>query len=67
MNMTTRVLLTAILCVTAAACSKKVKENPDTSATDSTESPTSASKSMPLWYWVPPPNGSARPPNPEVM
>ncbi len=38
MNMTTRVLLTAILCVTAAACSKKVKENPDTSATDSTAS-----------------------------
>ena len=38
MNTTTRVLLTAILCVTAAACSKKVKENPDTSATDSTNS-----------------------------
>lgn len=38
MNTTTRVLLTAILCVTAAACSKKVKENPDTSATDSTAS-----------------------------
>jgi peptidoglycan-associated lipoprotein len=35
MNMTTRVLLTAILCVTAAACSKKVKENMDTGATDS--------------------------------
>ncbi len=38
MNTTTRVMLTAILCVTAAACSKKVKENPDTSATDSTNS-----------------------------
>ena len=35
MNTTTRVLITAILCVTAAACAKKVKENPDTSATDS--------------------------------
>lgn len=35
MNTTTRVLLTAILCVTAAACSKKVKENMDTGATDS--------------------------------
>lgn len=35
MNTTTRVLLTAILCVTAAACTKKVKENPDTSATQS--------------------------------
>lgn len=40
MNTTTRVLLTAILCVTAAACSKKVKENPDTSATDSTSGTT---------------------------
>jgi peptidoglycan-associated lipoprotein len=40
MNTTTRVLLTAILCVTAAACSKKVKENPDTSATDSGSSST---------------------------
>lgn len=38
MNTTTRVLLTAILCVAAAACSKKVKENIDTSATDSTNS-----------------------------
>lgn len=38
MNTMTRVLLTAILCVTAAACSKKVKENRDTSATDSTNS-----------------------------
>ncbi len=38
MNTTTRVLLTAILCVTAAACSKKVKENIDTPATDSTNS-----------------------------
>lgn len=38
MNTTTRVLLTAILCVTAAACSKKVKENIDTPATDSTSS-----------------------------
>lgn len=38
MNTTTRVLLTAILCVTAAACTKKVKENPDTSATDSVSS-----------------------------
>lgn len=35
MNTTTRVLLTAILCVTAAACTKKVKETPDTSATNS--------------------------------
>lgn len=35
MNTTTRVLLTAILCVTAVACTKKVKENPDTSATQS--------------------------------
>ena len=33
MNTTSRVLLTAILCVTAAACSKKVKENTDTGAT----------------------------------
>lgn len=33
MNTTSRVLLTAILCVTAAACSKKVKETPDTGAT----------------------------------
>ena len=40
MNTTTRVLLTAILCVTAAACSKKVKENIDTPATDSTNSGT---------------------------
>ena len=30
MNSTTKVLITAILCVTAAACSKKVKENVDT-------------------------------------
>lgn len=29
MNTTTKLLLTAILCVTAAACSKKVKETPD--------------------------------------
>ena len=35
MKKITRVLLTAILCVTAVACTKKVKENPDTSATDS--------------------------------
>jgi len=32
MNTTTKLLLTAILCVTAAACSKKVKENPDSGA-----------------------------------
>ena len=38
MNTTTRVLLTAILCVTAAACSKKVKEDPNTSSTESTDS-----------------------------
>jgi peptidoglycan-associated lipoprotein len=38
MNTTTRVLITAILCVTAVACTKKVKENPDTSATDSVSS-----------------------------
>lgn len=38
MNTTTRVLLTAILCITAVACTKKVKENPDTSATDSSGS-----------------------------
>ena len=38
MNTTTRVLLTAILCVTAAACSKKVKEDIDTPATGSTNS-----------------------------
>ena len=38
MNTTTRVLLTAILCVTAVACTKKVKEDPDTTATDSTTS-----------------------------
>ena len=35
MNTTTRVLLTAVLCVTAAACSKKVKDNMDTGATGS--------------------------------
>lgn len=34
MNTTTRVLLTAILCVTAAACTKKVKENVDTGTAD---------------------------------
>jgi peptidoglycan-associated lipoprotein len=33
MNTTSRVLLTAILCVTAAACTKKVKEDPNTNAT----------------------------------
>ena len=38
MKKITRVLLTAILCVTAVACTKKVKENPDTSATDSVSS-----------------------------
>jgi peptidoglycan-associated lipoprotein len=37
MNTTSRVLLTAILCVTAAACSKKVKEDPNTDATSSTD------------------------------
>jgi peptidoglycan-associated lipoprotein len=36
MNTTTRVLLTAILCVTAVACTKKVKEAPNTTATPST-------------------------------
>jgi peptidoglycan-associated lipoprotein len=41
MNTTTRVLLTAILCVTAAACSKKVKEDPNTSSSGSTDSSTS--------------------------
>ncbi|MFZ5635560.1 MAG: peptidoglycan-associated lipoprotein Pal [Pseudomonadota bacterium] len=35
MNTTSRVLLTAILCVAAAACTKKVKEDPDTGATQS--------------------------------
>ena len=46
MNMTSRVLITAILCVTAAACSKKVKENTDTGATvgnDTTSSGTTSS------------------------
>jgi hypothetical protein len=38
MNTTTRVLITAILCVTAVACTKKVKEDPNTDATDSTTS-----------------------------
>lgn len=33
MNTTSRVLLTAILCVTAAACTKKVKEDPNANAT----------------------------------
>jgi peptidoglycan-associated lipoprotein len=41
MNTTTRVLLTAILCVTAAACTKKVKENMDTGATSSGSGDTS--------------------------
>lgn len=45
MNTTSRVLLTAILCVTAAACSKKVKEDPDTGATPSTTNPGSTSSS----------------------
>ncbi len=35
MNTTTRVLLTAFLCVTAVACTKKVKEEPNTNATPS--------------------------------
>ena len=46
MNTTSRVLITAILCVTAAACSKKVKENTDTGATvgnDTTSSGTTSS------------------------
>ena len=38
MNTTSRVLLTAILCVTAAACTKKVKEDPNTGATPSQSS-----------------------------
>jgi peptidoglycan-associated lipoprotein len=33
MNKTTRVLLTAILCATAVACTKKVKEDPDAGGT----------------------------------
>ena len=45
MNTTSRVLLTAILCVTAAACSKKVKEDPDTGATPSTSNPGSTTSS----------------------
>ena len=36
MNTTTKVLLTAILCVTAAACSKKVKEEAPDTGTPST-------------------------------
>ena len=42
MNTTTRVLLTAMLCVTAVACTKKVKEDPDTTATDSGSSSSSS-------------------------
>jgi len=43
MNTTTRVLLTAILCATAVACTKKVKEDPNTGTTPSTSSGTSSS------------------------
>jgi peptidoglycan-associated lipoprotein len=43
MNTTSRVLLTAILCVTAAACTKKVKEDPNTGATPSTPGSTTPS------------------------
>ena len=40
MNMTTRVLLTAILCVTVAACAKKVKEDPTDTVTERDSGPT---------------------------
>lgn len=45
MNTTSRVLLTAILCVTAAACAKKVKEDPNTDATPTTSNPGSTTSS----------------------
>jgi peptidoglycan-associated lipoprotein len=46
MNTTSRVLLTAILCVTAAACSKKVKEDPDTGVTPSTSGSSTTSSGI---------------------
>lgn len=46
MNTISRVLLTAILCVTAAACSKKVKEDPNAGATPSTPDSSASSSGI---------------------
>jgi peptidoglycan-associated lipoprotein len=50
MNATTRVLMTALLCAAAVACSKKVKEVPPPAATASTAPATTQGPTTPGMY-----------------
>ena len=47
MNNTTRILLTAVLCTAAVACSKKVKETPPPAETPTTSAPVTDSSGRP--------------------